>query len=75
MKITWKTKMTNSRRTSRGPVPGRGPAVKKHCCKLSSVIKWSRLWFFKLQYAYRYWEVNHGSLVRGLKNTSRYVKG
>jgi len=25
--------MTNSRRTSRGPVPGRGPAVEKHCTK------------------------------------------
>jgi len=23
--------LTNSRRTSRGPVPGRGPAVEKHC--------------------------------------------
>jgi len=25
------TKMTNSRRTSRGLVPGRGPAVEEHC--------------------------------------------
>jgi len=31
MKNAQKTKMTNSRRTSRGPVPGRGPAVEKHC--------------------------------------------
>jgi len=23
--------MTNSKRTSRGPVPGCGPAVEKHC--------------------------------------------
>jgi len=27
--------MTNSRRTSRGPVPGRGPAVEKHCTSRS----------------------------------------
>ena len=26
--------MTNSRRTSRGQVPGRGPAVEKHCLTL-----------------------------------------
>ena len=40
MKNAKKTKMTNSRRTSRGPVllmpvPGRGPAVEKH---------WSRVY-------------------------------
>ena len=28
--------MTNSRRTSRGPIRGRGPAVEKHWFKLSS---------------------------------------
>jgi len=41
VKIALKTKMTNSRRTSRaarynwcqGPVPGRGPAVQKHCLR------------------------------------------
>jgi len=40
MKIAYKNKMTNSSRTSRGPVilmpgpgTGRGPAVEKHCCR------------------------------------------
>jgi len=33
MKNAQKTKLTNSRRTSRGLVPGCGPAVEKHCSK------------------------------------------
>jgi len=33
MKIAYKTKTTNSRRTSRGPAPCRGPAVEKHCLR------------------------------------------
>jgi hypothetical protein len=48
MKNYYKTEMTNSRRTSRGPGPGRGPAVEKHwlivsnlfqCIIISAVIK------------------------------------
>ena len=38
-KITFKL-VINSRRISRGPVPGRGPAVEKHCPR---VIEWSAL--------------------------------
>jgi hypothetical protein len=35
-----KTKMTNSKRTSRSPVPGHGPAVEKHCIMWCMLDVW-----------------------------------